>query len=43
MIATSFKEAIIEMMEEIAKAIPDTHKQTPVKVYLTGGGAVHFN
>ena len=42
MIATSFKEAIIEMMEEIAKAIPDSHKQTPVKAYLTGGGAVHY-
>jgi len=41
-IATSFKEAIIEMMEEIAKAIPDSHKQTPVKAYLTGGGAVHY-
>jgi len=42
MIATSFKEAIIEMMEEIAKQIPDSHKQTPVKAYLTGGGAVHY-
>lgn len=42
MIATSFKEAIIEMMEEIAKAIPDSHKHTPVKAYLTGGGAVHY-
>lgn len=42
MIATSFKAAIIEMMEEIAKAIPDSHKQTPVKAYLTGGGAVHY-
>jgi hypothetical protein len=41
-IATSFKEAIIEMMEVIAKAIPDSHKQTPVKAYLTGGGAVHY-
>jgi len=41
-IATSFKDAIIEMMEEIAKAIPDSHKQTPVKAYLTGGGAVHY-
>ena len=42
MIATSFKEAIIEMMQEIAKQIPDAHKQTPVKGYLTGGGAVHY-
>lgn len=42
MIATSFKEAIIEMMQEIAKQIPDSHKQTPVKAYLTGGGAVHY-
>jgi len=41
-IATSFKEAIIEMMGEIAKQIPDSHKQTPVKAYLTGGGAVHY-
>ena len=41
MIATSFKEAIVEMMEEIAKHIPDAHKQSPVKAYLTGGGAVH--
>jgi len=41
-IATSFKDAIIEMMQEIAKAIPDSHKQTPVKAYLTGGGAVHY-
>lgn len=42
MIATSFKEAIIEMMAEIAKQIPDSHKRTPVKAYLTGGGAVHY-
>lgn len=42
MIATSFKEAIIEMMQEIAKQIPDSHKQRPVKAYLTGGGAVHY-
>ena len=42
MVATSFKEAIIEMMQEIAKAIPDSHKKTPVKAYLTGGGAVHY-
>jgi len=41
-IATSFKDAIIEMMQEIAKAIPDSHKKTPVKAYLTGGGAVHY-
>jgi hypothetical protein len=41
-IATSFKDAIIEMMQEIAKVIPDSHKQTPVKAYLTGGGAVHY-
>lgn len=42
MIAHSFKEAIIEMMGEIAKQIPDAHKQTPVKAYLTGGAAVHY-
>lgn len=42
MIAKSFKDAIIEMMGEIAKQIPDAHKQTPVKSYLTGGGAVHY-
>ena len=42
MIAGSFKEAIIEMMEQIAKEIPDSHKKTPVKAYLTGGGAVHY-
>jgi len=42
MIAKSFTEAIMQMMEEIAKCIPDEHKQTPVKSYLTGGGAVHF-
>ena len=42
MIAKSFKEAIIEMMEEIAKQIPDAHKQKPVRAYLTGGGAVHY-
>ncbi len=42
MIAQSFKEAIIEMMEEIAKEIPDSHKKQPVKAYLTGGGAVHY-
>jgi hypothetical protein len=41
-VATSFKGAIIEMMQEIAKAIPNSHKQTPVKAYLTGGGAVHY-
>ena len=41
-IANSFSEAIMEMMEEIAKYIPDAHKQTPVKAYLTGGGAVHY-
>lgn len=42
MVAGSFNEAIIEMMEEIAKQIPDAHKQSPVKAYLTGGGAVHY-
>lgn len=42
MIAGSFKEAIIEMMGEIAKEIPDSRKSTPVKAYLTGGGAVHY-
>ncbi len=42
MIAKSFKEAILEMMQEIAKQIPDSHKQSPVKAYLTGGGAVHY-
>jgi hypothetical protein len=42
MIATSFKEAIREMMQQIAKEIPDSHKQMPVRAYLTGGGAVHY-
>lgn len=42
MIAKSFTEAIMQMMEEIAKCIPDVHKQAPVKAYLTGGSAVHF-
>lgn len=42
MLAQSFKAAIIEMMGEIAKEIPDAHKKTPVKAYLTGGGAVHY-
>lgn len=42
MIARSFKEAITEMMKEIARKIPDTHKKEPVKAYLTGGGAVHY-
>lgn len=42
MIAKSFKEAIIAMMEQIAKKIPDAHKQEPVRAYLTGGGAVHY-
>ena len=41
-IANSFSEAIMQMMEEIAKYIPDIHKQTPVRAYLTGGGAVHY-
>lgn len=41
MITQSFKEAIIEMMEEIAKQIQDVHKQHPVKAYLAGGGVVH--
>jgi len=40
--ANSFTEAIMQMMEEIAKHIPDSRKQTPVKAYLTGGGAVHY-
>ncbi len=26
------------MMKQIAKEIPDSHKEVPVKVYLTGGG-----
>ena len=30
MIATSFKEVIIEMMGEIAKAIPDSHTSVGV-------------
>ncbi len=42
MIAQSFTEAIMQMMEEIAKCIPNAHKQAPVKSYLTGGAAVHF-
>jgi len=42
MIPTSFKEAIIEMMRQIAKEIPDSHKKMPVKAYLVGGGAVHY-
>jgi len=42
MLPTSFKEAIIEMMTQIAKEIPDVHKNIPVKAYLTGGGAVHY-
>jgi len=33
-IAHSFKEAIIEMMSEIAKEIPDSHKQTPLQVVV---------
>jgi len=41
-IAKNFTEAVMQMMEEIAKYIPDAHKQFPVKAYLTGGGAVHF-
>ena len=42
MLPTSFKEAIIEMMTQIAKEIPDVHKNIPVKACLTGGGAVHY-
>ena len=38
MVPHSFKEAIIEMMKQIAKEIPDSHKKVPVKAYLTGGG-----
>ena len=30
MIAKSFSEAIVQMMEEIAKQIPDAHKQKKV-------------
>jgi len=41
-IAKSFREAIVQMMEEIAKQIPDVHKQEPVRAYLTGGAAVHY-
>jgi len=33
MIAKSFTEAIMQMMEEIAKCIPDEHKKTPVKSF----------
>jgi len=42
MIPRSFNEAIIAMMEQIAIAIPDSHKRMPVKAYLTGGAAVHY-
>ena len=42
MVPYSLKEAIIEMMKQIAKEIPDSHKEVPVKAYLTGGGAVHY-
>jgi hypothetical protein len=31
MVPHSFKEAIIEMMTQIAKEIPDSHKKVPVK------------
>jgi butyrate kinase len=41
MIPSRFKAAIIDMMHQIAKAIPDSHRQMPVKAYLTGGGAAH--
>ncbi len=42
MIAKSFSEAIVQMMEEIAKQIPNAHKKEPIRAYLTGGGAVHY-
>jgi hypothetical protein len=41
-LAQSFKEAIFQMMQEIAIHIPDIHKQQPVRAYLTGGAAIHF-
>ena len=42
MVPHSFRDAIVEMMRQIAKEIPDAHKQMPVKAYLTGGAAVHY-
>ena len=42
MIAKSFQDAVIKMMHEIAKEIPDAHKKIPVKAYLTGGAAIHY-
>ncbi len=42
MIADNFKDAVLEMMESIAQNIPDIHKSSPVKAYLTGGAAIHF-
>ena len=42
MVANSFGEAVIEMMREIARQIPDSHRKIPVKAYLTGGAAVHY-
>ena len=42
MIADNFKDAVWSMMESIAKNIPDIHRSSPVKAYLTGGAAIHF-
>ncbi len=42
MIADNFKDAVLSMMESIAANIPDIHKTSPVKAYLTGGAAIHF-
>lgn len=42
MVPHSFRDAIVEMMRQIAKEIPDAHKHMPVKAYLTGGAAVHY-
>jgi len=41
-IADNFKDAVLSMMESIAENIPDIHKASPVKAYLTGGAAIHF-
>ncbi len=38
----SYIDAVHEILEEIARQIPDAHKKHPVNAYITGGVACYL-